>query len=79
MKLASIIKDVAKAHGKTISGLALDMGVAQQHLSRTINNERITLKDMELIAEHIGCNVSDFFEPSLTCPKCGTKLKLVEE
>lgn len=83
MNLASNIKAVASAHGKTISSLATEMGVAQSHLSRTINNERITLKDMEALASLIGCEVSDFFNgtpsPSLTCPKCGARLKLVED
>ena len=80
MNIAENIKNVAKAHGKTVSQIASEMGVAQPHLSRTINNERITLKDLEMISEKIGCDVSDFFSSStLTCPKCGAKLRLVAE
>lgn len=81
MKLADNIKKVAKAHGKTVTQLASELGVMQQQLSRTINNERITLKDLEMISEKIGCKVSDFFDesPSLTCPRCGARLRLVED
>lgn len=85
MNLASNIKAVANKYGKTISSIAEEMGVAQSHLSRTINNERISLKDMESIAEKIGCQVSDFFEvgqpssPTLVCPKCGEVLRLKVE
>ncbi|MCR5158643.1 MAG: helix-turn-helix domain-containing protein [Prevotella sp.] len=83
MNIANNIKAAANAHGKTISSLATEMGVAQSHLSRTINNERISLKDMEALATLIGCEVSDFFNdnpsPTLVCPKCGARLKLVED
>lgn len=81
MNIADNIKNVAKRHGKTISQIASEMGVAQPHLSRTINNERITLKDLEALASKIGCEVSDFFSSEssvITCPKCGTRFKLVE-
>lgn len=77
MNIANNIKAVANRHGKTISQIAEEMGVAQSHLSRTINNERISLKDLEAISEKIGCKVADFFEVSspshvaITCPKCG--------
>ncbi len=82
MNIANNIKAVASAHGKTISQLAEEMGVAQSHLSRTINNERISLKDLEAISERIGCKVGDFFEstPSSTsekvCPHCGQSLNI---
>ena len=81
MNLAQNIKRVASEHGKTISQLASIIGVAQPHLSRTINNERISVKDLEVISEAIGCKVGDFFgEPaSLVCPKCGARLKLVDD
>lgn len=77
--LAEKIKSIANEHGKTISGMAGEMGVAQSHLSRTINNPRITLQDLEKIANVIGCNVSDFFsreENTLICPHCGKPIKI---
>ena len=77
--LAEKIKSIANEHGKTISGMAGEMGVAQSHLSRTINNPRITLQDLQKIANVIGCNVSDFFshrENVLICPHCGKPIKI---
>jgi len=79
MILAEKIKAVAKQHGKTISGMAAEMGVAQQHLSRTINNPRITLQDLEKIASLIGCSLNDFFadaQPQIICPHCGKPIKI---
>lgn len=85
MILAQKIKDVALVHGKTISQIAEELGVAQSHVSRLINNERITLRDMEKLSKTIGCKVGDFFRdeitqnnsaPNFTCPKCGCKLEI---
>lgn len=80
MKLADNIKAVANRHGKTISAIADEMGVAQSHVSRTINNPRITLQDMEKLSQLIGCEVSDFFveasPTSLVCPHCGKPLNI---
>lgn len=81
MILAEKIKAVAKQHGKTISGMAAEMGIAQTHLSRTINNPRITLADLEKISLLIGCSVNDFFadeeeRPQIVCPYCGRPIKI---
>lgn len=88
MNISRNIKSVATKHGKNISQLAKELGVAQSHLSRTINNERISLKDLEAIAQKIGCEVNDFFSvgmessasTTITCPKCGSHISIkVEE
>ena len=79
MILADRIKKVAAEHGKTISSLAAEMGLFQQALSRTINNPRITMLDLQRIAEAIGCDVTDFFVPKsdgYVCPHCGKPLKV---
>lgn len=68
MNIANNIKTVASRHGKTISMIAEELGVAQSHLSRTINNERISLKDLEALAEKIGCSVADFFHDDAGTP-----------
>ena len=68
MNIANNIKAVAGRHGKTISKIADEMGVAQSHLSRTINNERISLKDLEALADNIGCSVADFFQDEAVTP-----------
>lgn len=75
--IANRIKEKAKENGKTITSIAAELGVMQQALSRTINNPRITLEDLEKIAGAIGCSVSDFLEDgqnTIVCPHCGKKI-----
>jgi transcriptional regulator with XRE-family HTH domain len=75
--LANRIKDVAKEHGISITEVANKLGVLQPAISRTINNPRITLEDLEKIAGVIGCKVSDFMEErkdTIICPHCGKKI-----
>lgn len=61
MNLANNIKRVAKDHGMTITQVAESLGVLQPQLSRTINNPRISLEDLNKLAEVIGCQIGDFF------------------
>lgn len=61
MNISDNIKAIASKYGKTITQIAAEMNVAQSQLSRTINNERINLKDLQTIASVIGCQVVDFF------------------
>lgn len=80
--LANRIKEKAKENGLTITIIAERLGVMQQALSRTINNPRITLEDMEKIAGVIGCKVADFMtEPTsiIYCPHCGKKIVFTKE
>lgn len=77
MDISQNIKDAAKAHNKTITQIASALGVLQPQLSRTINNPRITLADMQKIAQAIGCSVADFMKDDeaqqveMFCPHCG--------
>lgn len=80
--LANRIKEKAKEKGKTITGIAAELGVMQQALSRTINNPRITLEDLEKIAGVIGCKVADFMEEktnTIICPHCGKVIHFSKE
>jgi transcriptional regulator with XRE-family HTH domain len=85
MNISDNIKAIASKYGKTITQIAAEMNVAQSQLSRTINNERINLKDLQAIAGVIGCQVGDFFSeeantptsPIITCPHCGKAIDLV--
>ena len=80
--LANKIKDAAKGKGMNITELANALGVKQPQLSRTINNPRITLDDMEKIAQAIGCKISDFIEEptnEIYCPYCGRRIKFSKD
>ena len=80
--LANKIKDVAKEHGTSITEVANKLGVLQPAISRTINNPRITLEDLEKIAGAIGCKVTDFLEHeqnTIICPHCGKKIVFTKQ
>lgn len=77
------IKDVIKEHGLTVAEVAKRMGVVSQALSRVINGNP-TVDMLERVAHAIGVPVTELFEKpadgSLTCPKCGARLKIrIEE
>lgn len=89
------IKTVIKSHGYTLEKIAAEWRdkngqpnpITKGALSKSINNNP-TIATLQGIADIIGCKVGDFFrdeivkgsdESSLICPKCGTKLKLVED
>ena len=82
MNLANNIKAQARLHNIKITDIAKTLGVLQPQLSRTINNPRISLEDLEKIANAIGCKVSDFFksesevETIIRCNKCGNEIKV---
>ena len=87
------VKDVIKAHGFTLEQVAKKMpnswtketGITKQSMSLIVNGNP-QVETLRSIANIIGCKVGDFFqdettnkEGTLTCPKCGTRLKLIEE
>ena len=59
------------------------MGITPTGLSQHINGNP-SVEVLERISNAIGCDISELFErPNndnnvLTCPKCGTKLKVTE-
>ena len=78
------IKEVIKERGMTITELADKMGINRVNLSNMINGNP-TVETLNKISNAIGCDISELFErPNsdtttvLTCPKCGTKLKVTE-
>lgn len=82
------IQAVIKAKGFTQNQVAEALGVTKSSLSQSVHNDNTSIKMMKRIADVIGCKVGDFFRdeiepeattPSLFCPKCGARLRLVEE
>lgn len=82
------IKSVIKSRGYTIERIANEWEskngkpITKGALSQSINNNP-TVDTLQRIANVIGCKVGDFFADesgnTITCPKCGTKFKMVEE
>lgn len=76
------IQEICKEKGMTMQTLAEKMGVSYQALYANVSGNP-TLSKLSQIAEVLGVEITDLFHKekgtSLNCPKCGTKLKLVEE
>lgn len=77
------IKKAIKEHGLEVREVAKRMGITPTGLSQHINGNP-SVEVLERISNAIGCDISELFErPNsdttvLTCPKCGTKLKVTE-
>ena len=77
------IKDILKNKNITAKELATQIGMSEAGLSVAFSEKgNPSLSTLRKIAEELGVKVSDLLDEdctSLTCPKCGTKLKIVEE
>jgi DNA-binding Xre family transcriptional regulator len=81
---ADKIRAQIKLHGLTQTEVANILGMYPANLSRLINSPRITLADLNKLANVIGCNVAEFFmddytptqPPTLTCPHCGKEIHI---
>lgn len=78
------IKELCKEKGILLQDLAESVEISRVSLTRIIQNQQNpTLPMLEKLAAALGVKVSELFgEPEesaiLTCPKCGTKLQLIE-
>lgn len=80
------IKEALKERKMTVVSLAASVGIAQPSMSNIVNGKTMpSLETLEKIAEAIGCPVTELFEhPNkdstvITCPKCGTDIKIKVE
>lgn len=68
------------------------LGVTESSMSKTVNNENVSIKMLHRIADVIGCKVGDFFKDEMeqadpcasmhqfgkiTCPHCGQEIIVV--
>lgn len=75
------IKELCKERGITQKELAANIGISAVGLAKALGGNT-TIGTLEKVAEALGVPVWDLFareEETLTCPKCGARLKLVEE
>ena len=81
------IKEVAQEHGMTLTDVCERCGYKSlPSFYRQINKpESLNMKTLMKIADAIGCEVGDFFNPNyhlkssdstLVCPYCGMPLKI---
>ena len=78
------IKELCKEKGILLRDLAESVEISRVSLTRIIQNQQNpTLLMLEKLAKALDVKVSELFgepegETTFACPKCGTKLKLVE-
>ncbi len=81
------IKEIMQEKGISSVGLAEKIGVSKVTVSNLINDKTMpSLKTIEDVANALDVPMWQFFASpdevggnSFTCPKCGAKLKLVED
>lgn len=83
-------KEVLEKYGLTQIELADRLGINRVSVSRLLSDKNdMRTSTLIKIANAIGCNVGELFDDnsnatgfshdSFSCPKCGTKYKIVEE
>lgn len=77
------VKEIAKQKGLTIADVAKRMDIQAPALSRIINGSNTTTDTLQKIANALDVSIADLFEQPksdvITCPNCGTKLKVTKE
>ena len=79
--MALNIKRILKERGLTAMQVAERMGVTNVALSQHINGNP-SVQTLERIAQAIGCDVTELFDPlppTIRCPKCNTEIVLNPE
>ena len=79
--MALNIKRVLKERGLTATQIAERMGVTNVALSQHMNGNP-SVQTLERIAQAIGCDVAELFDPlppTIRCPHCGGKIELSEK
>lgn len=71
------IKTVLQRYGITYAELGRRMDIARSNVHKMANSDNITVKQLERVAEAIGCSIHDFFPGENTreaiCSRCGSK------
>lgn len=76
------LKEAIRRKGYTISACAEYLGITQPSLTEQIKNGTIGIKRVEMIANYIGCPLSDLVSDdgnnnlSGVCPHCGKSIKI---
>ncbi len=72
------VKELTKAAGMTLEGLANSLGYTRQNLTKTLSNNP-TIGTLEKIADALGVEVVELFasnKANAVCPHCGKELHI---
>lgn len=72
-----LVKEILKKQGKTAKELAKQLGISEGALSQSITGNP-SLERIKEIAKALNVPIHELFTSShsITCPKCGVKLKI---
>lgn len=77
------VKEIAKEKGLTVADVAKRMDIQAPALSRIINGSNTTTDTLQKIANALEVSIPELFEQPksdvITCPTCGTRLKVSKE
>lgn len=76
------IQALCKQKGVKQIELAKLLEMREDSFSIALKKDTLSIDKLDIIANHLGVDISDLFPPKepnvMTCPKCGTKFKMVE-
>lgn len=77
------IKELCKQRGITLNALAEKIGISQPSISGiATGKQKPSFDTLEKLADALEVGIGELFQPkesSISCPKCGTKLKVTIE
>lgn len=78
------IKEVLKSKAVTTASLAESVGITRANMSNIVNDKTMpSLQTLEKIAAALNVPILELFEQPksdvITCPNCGTRLKVTKE
>lgn len=78
----TIIKELCKQKGVKQIELANLLEMREDSLSTALKRDTLSIDKLAIIAEHLGVGIAELFGPKeegvITCPKCGTRFKMID-
>lgn len=76
------IQTLCKKKGVKQIELAGLLGMREDSLSIALKKDTLSIDKLDIIANHLGVEIAELFAPReegvITCPKCGSKFKMLE-
>ena len=76
------IKELCKRKGVKQIELAKLLDMREDSFSIALKKDTLSIEKLDLIATHLGVEISELFITKdagvMTCPKCGSKFKIIE-
>lgn len=78
----TIIKELCKQKGVKQIELANLLEMREDSLSTALKRDTLSIDKLAIIADRLGVSIAELFGPKeegvITCPKCGTRFKMID-